>query len=77
MSLLQQQSCPKNKTICIPHLLVSIETIINKQTWKKHRKNAFCKDQQITYFLLIKNVPYFEKMSSPFLSNNNNLFPEQ
>ena len=28
-----------------------------------------CKDQQIAYFLLINNVPYFEKMSIPFLSN--------
>ena len=36
-----------------------------------------CKDQQIAYFLLINNVPYFEKMSVPFLSNNNNLSPQQ
>ena len=33
-----------------------------------------CKDQQIAYFLLINNVPYFE---IPFLRNNNNLFPQQ
>ena len=31
-----------------------------------------CKDQPIDYFLLINNVPEFEKMSIPFLSNNNN-----
>ena len=36
-----------------------------------------CKDQQIAYFLLINNVSYFEKMSVPFLRNNNNLFPQQ
>ena len=36
-----------------------------------------CKDQQIAYFLLIYNVSYFEKMSIPFLSNDNNLFPQQ
>ena len=30
-----------------------------------------CKDQQIAYFLLINNVPYFEETSIPFLSNNN------
>ena len=31
-----------------------------------------CKDQQIDYFLLINDVPDFEKMSTPCLSNNNN-----
>ena len=41
MSILQQQSFPKNKTICLPRLMISIETIINKQTWKKHRENAY------------------------------------
>ena len=33
-----------------------------------------CKHQQIGYFLLINNVSDFEKMSIPFLKNNNNLF---
>ena len=33
-----------------------------------------CKHQQIDYSLLINNVPDFEKMSIPFLNNNNNLF---
>ena len=36
MSLLQQKSLvQKNKTICLPHIMVSIETIINKQTYQK------------------------------------------
>ena len=31
-----------------------------------------CNDQPIDYFLLVNNVPDFEKMPIPFLSNNNN-----
>ena len=31
-----------------------------------------CNDQHIDYFLLVNNVPDFEKMSISFLSNNNN-----
>ena len=30
-----------------------------------------CKHQQIDFFLLINNVSDFEKMSIPFLKNNN------
>ena len=47
----------------------------NKHTKKIHfpGKMPICK-QQIDYFLLINNVPDFEKMSIPFLNNNNNLF---
>ena len=55
--------------------MISIETIINKQTYQNIHfpgKMPICKDQQIDYFLLINNVPDFEKMSIPFLSNNNN-----
>ena len=48
----------------------------NKHTKKIHfpGKMPICKHQQIDYFLLINNVPDFEKMSFPFLNNNNNLF---
>ena len=59
-------------------LMVSIETIINKQTHQNIHfpgKVPICKDQQIDYFLLINNVNDFEKMSVAFL-NNNNLFPQ-
>ena len=65
-------SCPKNKTICLPHIMVPIETIISKQTYQKIHfpgKTPICKDQQIDYFLLINNVRDFEKMSIPFLNN--------
>ena len=45
--------------------MVSIETITNKQTWKKNTgKMPICKDQQIAYFLLINNVLYFENVNS-------------
>ena len=46
----------------------------NKHTQKIHlpEKMSICKHQQIDYFRLIKNVPEFEKMSIPFLNNNNN-----
>ena len=61
--------------------MVSIETIINKQTYQKIHfpgKTPIWKDQQIDYFLLIYNVPDFEKMSNPFLKNlflnSNSLF---
>ena len=33
-----------------------------------------CNHHQIDYFLLINNVPDFEKMSNPFQNNYNNLF---
>ena len=55
--------------------MVSIETIINKQTYQNIHflgKMPICIDQQNDYFLLINNVPDFEEMSIPFLSNNNN-----
>ena len=65
MSLLQEQSrVKKNKTICLPHLMVSIETIISKQINQKLHfpgKMPTCKDQPIDYCLLINNVPDFEK----------------
>ena len=54
--------------------MVSIETIINKQTYQNIHfpgKMPICKDQQIDYFLLINNVPDFEKMPTAFLNNNN------
>ena len=57
--------------------MVSIETIINMQTWTKQGKMPICKDQQIAYFLVINNVPYFVKKSIPFPSNHNNLSPQQ
>ena len=48
----------------------------NKRTKKFHfpGKMPIRKHQQIDYFLLINNVPDFEKMSIPLLNNNNNLF---
>ena len=55
--------------------MVSMETIINKQTYQNiyfPGKMPICKDQQIDYFLLINSVSDFEKMSIPFPSNNNN-----
>ena len=55
--------------------MVSIETIIDKHTKIsifRGKQMPICKDQQIDYFLLINNVPDFEKISFPFLSNNNN-----
>ena len=77
MSLLQQQSLvQKIKLFCLPHIMLSIETITitNKHTKKSifQKKMPICKDQRIDYFLLINNVPDFKKMSVPFLSNNNN-----
>ena len=52
------------------------QSLTNK-SGKNTEKMPICKDQQIAYFLLIYNVSYFEKMSIPFLSNDNNLFPQQ
>ena len=74
--------CPKNKTICLPHIMVSKlmkPSVANNHTKKIHfpGKTPICKDQQIDYFLLINNVPDFE-MSIPFLNNlflnSNSLF---
>ena len=52
------------------------QSLTNKHTKKIHfpGKMPIFKHQQIDYFLLINNVPDFEKMSIPFLNNNNNLF---
>ena len=81
MSLLQQKSLvQKNKTICLPHIMVSIERIINKQTYQKNlfsRKNAFWQRSADQLFL-INNVLDFERVSIPFLNNlfldSNSLF---
>ena len=45
MPLLQQQSLvQKNKTVCLSHIMVLIETIINKEMYQKNpfsRENAY------------------------------------
>ena len=54
--------------------MVSIETIINKQTYQNIHfpgKVATCKAQQIDFFLLIN---WFRKKMSIAFLNNNNLF---
>ena len=72
MSLQHQQSLVEKIKLSI---MVSIETIIKKQTYQKNPfpgKRPVCKHQQIDYFLLINNVPDFEKRPFPFVNNNNN-----
>ena len=77
MSLLQQCLAQKLKKIVYP----IVYPIINKQAYQKIHfpgKTPICKDQQIDYFLLINNVPDFEKVSISFLNNlflnSNSLF---
>ena len=77
MSLLQQQSLvKKNKTICLPPIMISIETTNNKQTYQKLHfpgKIPICKDQQIDY-LLINHVPNLEKNVNSLSEQS---FPQQ